>query len=371
MAKRLQTAQRFHNSTVKHDEISPSVRIRRSWRRQHSGTQLAELVYTEALWAAANNTLVGCLEFSAWQNATQWVLVTDEGQRGDGASMLGGCEAIAGPEANILMLDVSAIEPTLAQLPLDENTMFVLAIESSSIPMFAAQMYAWLQKAANNRVGGTPAHLLWLPKGRAAQTFPIHTQLESLPWKSLTIACDFATFSDADDELKASLMTMLRAAVFIDPQFAHWLEGNLTALAEQEHVVHQKAIMRTANTLFTEKRRRSQEPNIPMPYTDSPAVQFSTASSLTTPEWKLAARQLMLDIGYATHAKCLNSSAMERIKRIMQALDLMGAAEDASLVTCADPDPEAHETAVLVLTDFGNAQILHDFDLGAWHSANR
>lgn len=370
MSNSAQPIHRFHEASVQEEEISPSVRIQRRWRTRHRGTRAGELVYTENLWAAINNTLAGCIEFRAWQNATQWVLVTD-GQRGEGAAMLGGCEAIAAPNADVHMVDTNSVADTLADLATAKPTVFVLAIESNSIATFAETVDEWLQQTLTTNPDTVPMHLLWLPSDRAAQSFPIHTQLESLCWESLTVACDLSTFSTDENELKASLATMLRAAVFIDPQFAHWLEGNLSAMAELDEEVHRRAIMRTANTLFTMKRRRGEEPDVPMPFTDTAALRYSVAADPTAPAWKIQTRQLMLDIAYASHTKALSDSAVERVKRMMNALNLLEAAADTTLVNCDDPDPNAFHHTVLVLTDIGNAQFSQDFDLAAWHQANR
>ena len=134
------------------------------------------------------------------------------------------------------------------------------------------------------------------------RTLPAHLELEALPWRSYTVLCDLANLPTTDDAVKESMLTMLRAAIFIDAQFMYWLEGNLSAMAEIDEELHQKAIMRAATSIFTVKRRRSDEPAVPMAFTDTPALRYSKPNNEETPAWQVQARQLYLDVMYAQAA---------------------------------------------------------------------
>jgi len=214
-------------------------------------------------------------------------------------------------------------------------------------------------------------HLLWLPHDRASQTFPARSDLETLPWASMTVVCDLSKLHITEpDSVKESMMTMLRAAVFIDPQFGHWLEGNLSALSDVDIELHKKAVMKTANTLFTVKRRRSDEPDIPMAFTGTAALRHTSPASELIPAWKVQARQLMLDIRYAVASDAIEMSSVQRIERIMTSLGLIEAANDADLLDVQDPEADIDSEPFLIINDLGTATFTRHFGSAAWRRAS-
>jgi len=257
----------FDDEAIADDAISPSVTIQRNRRLRTGMTAYTDLVYTEHLWAAANNTLAGCKEASAWRDAKHWLLVTDTGHRGEATAMLTGCESLAGPDASLAMIDAKRIPETLLETPATDATVVVLALEQINLLEAVKQLDVWMQTAETNDTQTVDVHLIWLPDARAEHTLAANDRLESLPSASLTTVCDLEKLSHTNaDGFKESLSIMLRAALFIDAQFLHWIEGNLSALSEPDIERHKKAIMRAAHSIFTVKRNRSDEPELPMAF---------------------------------------------------------------------------------------------------------
>ncbi len=361
----------FHANSVDQDEISPSYSIRRTRRTRRGSVAACELIYTENLWAASNNTLVGSKALSKWQSAKHWVIVTDDAHRGSATHMLGGCEAIAQADSDMVMVKPNLLSKTLLNLSPEESIVVLLAVENFVIPECVRQFDTWFTTCESNDKETSQVNLLWLPHDRAMQTLPADTELDSLPWASMTTVCDLSKLTNNPAQIKSSLVTMLRSAVFIDAQFAHWLEGNLSAMSEINEELHRQAIMRTANAMFTMKRRRSDEPNIPMSFTHTAALLYTTRVDNNTPQWQIQARQLMLDVQYAVETNGFSFSAAERIQRIMTSLQLIDAAKDASIVNAEVSDPTQGFEAFLVLDDIGNAIISQELDVVAWKKVTR
>lgn len=359
----------FNQHSVEQDEVSPSITLRRVRLLSNGAPDTCDLVYTENLWAAINNTLAGCAEFSAWQQAQQWIVVTDEANRGDATTLLEGCECLADSAASVEMVDCSGFSSALQTLQPNTPTVVVLALSTASIEDVALQADTWHKANDFSESNRSALHLLWLPHERATQTQPVNVALEALSWASVTVVCDLAKLSNEKKLLNESLVTMLRAAVFIDAQFLHWIEGNLSALANGDEELHRKAIMRTANALFMVKRRRSEEPAIPMAFSDTVALRYSHAVSAKTPVWQVRARQLLLDIRYAIATEALAPSAAERMLRVMTSLQLITAAEDTSLIVSDEPLSAFVDRPFLLLEDFGSAHVTREFAAEAWHEA--
>ena len=360
----------FNESSVEQDEISPSISIRRIRQLIDGSPRPCDLVYTENAWAAINNTLAGCAAFNEWQQAEQWILVTDEAYRGDAAVLLKGCESLASADASVVMIKPSHLSDTLRSSHSNTSSVVVLAVSADSVQNCVTQASASLKPNDYTDRDGAQTHLLWFPHDRAAQTQPINTALEALDWGTVTIICDLAKLSLKAESINESLVTMLRAAVFIDAQFLHWIEGNLSALADCDEELHRKAIMRAANALFTIKRRRSEEPAIPMAFTDTPANLFTRSASEQTPTWQVKAQQLLVDVRYAIAAGALSPTAAERILRVMTSLQLLNTEEDAAILVSDKSLPNFAPKPFLLLKDFGSAHFTREFDQSAWDSAN-
>ena len=359
----------FNESVVEHDEVSPSITLNRSRRLRNGPSDSFELVYTEEVWAAINNTLAGCAEFNAWQQAQQWILVTDHAYQGDAAALLKGCEALAKADASVLMIDSARLPNTLLNLKQDTRAVLVLAVSASSVEECASQADNWHVANGFSGANASQVHLLWLPHDRTAQSEPVSHSLEELAWASLTIVCDLAKLSSDKDLINESIVTMLRAAVYIDAQFLHWIEGNLTALADGDDQLHRKAIMRAANAIFAVKRRRSEEPSLPMAFTDTAALRCTHVKNGMAPNWQVKACQLLLDIRYSIAANELDTSAADRILRVMDSLNLISAAQDVNAVVTSEPMDAFVDKPFLILKDFGNAQITREFITTAWLEA--
>ena len=244
-------------------------------------------------------------------------------------------------------------------------------MSADSVESCATQAKAWHQARDTAESEHSLVHLLWLPHDRAAQTEPVNSSLEALAWASVTIACDLAKLSLEEARVNESLVTMLRTAIFIDAQFLYWIEGNLSALAEVDEDSHARAIMRTANALFTVKRRRSEEPDIPMALTDTVALRYSRAASPQTPGWQVKAWQLLMDVRYAIAAGAMDPSAGERIERVMTSLDLMAAAEQNNSVIIDEPKSAFMDRPCLILKDYGNAHETRQIVAEAWRTATQ
>ncbi len=370
MQRPAQSQEMFHEGSVDADEISPSITIRRNRKVRSGGNFACDLVYTTELWAPINNSLVGCTEFEAWQSAKQWIIISDDSYNGLTSSMLQGCEALTTDSTDVLLVKPNRLVETLLPMDSSEHTVVVLAVDRASIEMCTKQLDVWMQTSATNESVMSNIHLLWLPTSCAEQTMPANVALEALPWCSYTVLCDMANLPLSEHAIKESQLVMLRAAVFIDAQFVYWLEGNLSAMAEADEQLLLKAIMRAAHTIFTVKRRRSDEPSIPMAFTDTAALHHTQAVSDEFPHWQVQARQLYLDVMYAQATDKLASSEVDRIKRIMEALDLLNAASDPSVVQTIDCEAGAITEPFVLLNELGTAVYSSEFSACAWKKAN-
>jgi len=367
MNKNASVVKIFAEQTGHNDEISPSVNIRRVRQLGDRSSDTCDLVYTEGVWAAINNTLAGCSKFGDWQQAERWILVTDDVCPEEATTMLGGCENLANAAATVMMVDSRGFSDALQALNPNTHAVVALAVSSDSLKKCAVQANKFFESSTESNT--SQLHLLWFPNDRAAQTVPVDFYLESLAWTSLTIVCDLAKLSKKKEHTHDSLIMMLRVAVFIDAQFLHWIEGNLSALADHDEELHRKAIMRSAHTLFTKKQRRSEEPVLPTAFTDTVALRYTRAASEQTPNWQVKARQLLLDIRYAIAAGALTPSAEERIHRVMASLNLLAAAKDASTLISEEPVSTFVDESFLLLTDFGSARSTKEFVTKAWQEA--
>lgn len=371
MNQSAQSYEMFHRGSVDADEISPSITIRRTRSVNGSGNVACDLVYTEQLWSPINNTLVGCTEFEEWQQAEQWIIVTDESYNGLSSAMLQGCDALSAEHANVVLVDSKQLTQLLSSMNASTPTVLILATDKKAIDFCTKQFDAWMQSSAINQDTYPEMHMLWLPTSRAEQSLPVHIALEALPWRSFTILCDLAHLPTTDEAVKESMLTMLRAAIYVDAQFMFWLEGNLSAMAEPDESLHQKAIMRAARSIFAVKRRRSDEPAIPMAFTDTPALRYSQPNNEETPKWQVQARQLYLDILYAQATDNLADADADRIKRVLDTLGLLNSAEDKLLVTSIMQERPASAEPFVLLSELGKAIYTSELTHKAWETANK
>jgi len=370
MQRHAQSQEMFHKGSVETDEISPSITIRRTRRVQGGKHAVCDLVFTEQLWAPINNTLAGCSENEAWQSAKQWIIVTDESYNGLASSMLQGCEVMSSEGSDVLLVTPKRLTETLLSMSASSPTVIVLAVDRDAIDFCTKQFDVWMQTCSSPQSKTSELHMLWLPTSRAEQTLPAHSQLEALPWSSYSVLCDLSNLPTTDDAIRESILIMLRTAVFIDAQFMYWMEGNLSAMAETDESLHHTAMMRAAQTIFTVKRRRSNEPAIPMAFTDTAALRNTTPANDETPRWEVLARQLYLDVLYAHAAQCLADSEVERINRVMDSLGILTAAKNTQVVTPnLENNPDNAEPFV-VLKELGAAIYAGEFEQAAWAKAN-
>lgn len=370
MQQSAQSQEMFHDGSVEADEISPSITIRRTRRVRSGANSIFDLIYTENLWSPINNTLAGCTEFDAWQSAKQWVIVTDESYNGLASAMLEGCEALSGSNTNVLLVTPRRLAETLQSMNANTPTVIVLAVGAGVIDSCTTQFDEWLQTCTGEEATSSKIHMLWLPTSRTGQTLPAHDSLEALPWCSYTILCDMANLPTGDT-LKESILIMLRAAIFIDAQFMYWLEGNLSAMSEADEDLHLNAIMRSASTIFTVKRRRSDEPALPLAFTDTAALRHTTAADEQTTPWHVQARQLMLDVLYAQASEKLADTEVDRVKRVMESLDVLDAALDSSVVHQIPLDAAGANDPFVLLRELGTAEYASEFLPKAWEKANQ
>jgi len=359
----------FYETPADAEEISPSITIRRMRRVKGGGSAACDVVYTENLWEPINNTLASRPEFEAWQAATQWVIVTDESYNGLASFMLQGCEVISSDATNVLLVTPKRLTETLMSMDANIATVLVLAVEDRIIDFCTKQLDVWMQTGSSNISDTSKLHMLWLPTSRSEQTLPVHTALEALHWCSYTILCDLAYLPPTEDDVKASLLTMLRTAIFIDAQFIYWLEGNLTAMAETNEQLHQSAVMRAANIIFTLKRHRNNEPSIPMAFTDSVALHRTQVANQNTPNWQVQARQLWLDVRYSQAIGNLAQGDVDRVERVMISLDLMSAAQNSTLLNPVTTNAQETSKPFVIIQELGKGISTTEFIAEAWEQA--
>ena len=108
-----------------------------------------------------------------------------------------------------------------------------------------------------------------------------------------------------------------------------------------------------------------------MAFTDTPALRYSKPNNEETPAWQVQARQLYLDVMYAQAAGNLADADVDRIKRVLDTMGLLAAAEDKLLVTSILLEQPASAEPFVLLNELGKAIYTSELTHKAWETANK